>query len=99
MEQSVHRALSSEWASIELDNELADANVEHNPLEELTDAFSMANMHVAALENALFRHKVLTDQDIRKYMGLERATFKAHLHFIWISDFASEVRTTLFLQL
>ena len=70
MEQSVHMALSSEWASIELDNEPADANGEHNPLEELHDAFSMANKHVAALENALFRHKVLTDEDIRHYMGL-----------------------------
>ena len=77
IEHSVHATLPSEWASMDLDNEPAASNVEHNPLEELKDALSMANKHVAALEKALLRYKALSDTDIKTYTGLEWGKFDA----------------------
>jgi len=38
---------------MEVDNEPAVSNFQQNPLEELKDALSMANKHVAPLENFL----------------------------------------------
>jgi len=62
---------------MEVDNEPAVSNFQQNPLEELKDAFSMANKHVAPLENVLFRYKVLSDEEIKNYTGLERAKYDA----------------------
>jgi len=62
---------------MEVDNEPAVSNFQQNPLEELKDAFSMANKHVAPLENVLFRYKVLSDEEIKNYTGLERAKLDA----------------------
>jgi len=77
IEPPKHAPLPSEWASMEVDNEPALSNFQQNPLEELKDALSMANKHVAALENALFRYKVLSDEEIKNYTGLERAKLDA----------------------
>ena len=77
IDHSEHATLPSEWASMDLDTEPAASIVEHNPLEELKDALSMDNKHVAALEKALVRYKALSGEDTKNYTGLERGNFDA----------------------
>ena len=74
---SAQISFPSDCVSMEVDSEPAASILQQNPLEELKGALSMANTHVAALEKALFRYEVLTDEDIKNYTGLEKTRFDA----------------------